>query len=340
MMEMEKKTMSRKRRLARAVCLVLITLLLGACTAAEAPMPAPPTPESIAAAPTAMSPTLTALPPSATPVPPTDTPLLPTATPEPATATPVPPTDTPLPPTATPVPPTGTPTPSQPMAVPKQNINLREGPGTGYAIAGSAKPAQALEIVGQNADGTWWQVCCVAKKRVWLSVPLVTVQGDVTGVPVPADIPTPPPKPTSAPAARLPVKQAMLTPDDYADILPTTMCITNVFKEDESFSGYMCFVAVEPIGASEITTMLYTLRVCPSGGACSTQDPGDGKKIPLPADPSLPSDASLVAIADGGYTLTATANGYALLISLNHGDPQLVSQKLAAVAARQFAKVR
>jgi len=38
--------------------------------------------------------------------------------------------------------------------------------------------------------------------------------------------------------------------------------------------------------------------------------------------------------------LTASANGYALGISLSKGDPQLVSQKLAAVAARQFAKVR
>jgi hypothetical protein len=82
------------------------------------------------------------------------------------------------------------------------------------------------------------------------------------------------------------------------------------------------------------------LRACPSGGACPAQDPGDRKKVPLPAAPPLPPDASLVEIADGGYRLTASANGYALVISLSKGDPKLVSQKLAAVATLQFAKVR
>ena len=226
------------------------------------------------------------------------------------------------------------------MAVPKQTINLCNGPGTQYAVVGSAKAGQALKIVGKNAAGTWWQVCCIGDKQAWLSAGLVTAQGETAGVPVPANIPTPPPKPTSPPAVRLPVKQAILGPDDYADILRTTMCIMNAFKEDETFSGYMCFVAVEPIGASEATMMLYTLRACPSGGACPAQDPGDGKKAPLPTAPPLPPDASLVERTDGGYTLSASAKGYALIISLSKGDPQLVSQKLAAVAARQFAKVR
>ena len=320
-------------------CLVLI-LMLGACGPQPPPATAvPPVSPTAQPAPTEKSPPApTPMPPTATQAPPTDTPVPPTVTSVPPSATPKPPTETPEPPTPTSEPPT--PTPSQPVAMPKQTINLRNGPGTAYAVIGSAKAGQTLEIVGKSADGTWWQVCCIGDKQAWLSAGLVTVQGETAGMPVPSNIPTPPPKPTSPPASRLPVKQAILSPDDYADILPTTMCIMNALKEDEFFSGYMCFVAAEPIGASEVTMMLYTLRACPGGGACATENPGDGKKVPLPAAPPLPPDASLVEIANGGYRLTATANGYVLVVSLSKGDPQLVSQKLTAVAARQFEKVR
>lgn len=184
--------MSQIRSAAWTIVLVLIVLLLAACQGTPAPTPVPPTATPVPPTATPIPPTATAVPPTATPVPPTDTPV-------PPTATPVPPTKTPIPPTATPEPPTATPTPAAPQAVPKQNINLRGGPGTGYAVAGSAKAGQPLEIVGKNQAGTWLQVCCVAEKKVWLSASLATVQGDVAGVPVPADIPTPPPAPTAAP---------------------------------------------------------------------------------------------------------------------------------------------
>jgi hypothetical protein len=89
------------------------------------------------------------------------------------------------------------------MTVPKQNMNLRAGPGTDYALAGAAKAGQPLEIVGRNQAGTWWQVCCTAGKPAWLSAALATVQGDAAGVPVPASIPPPPPKPTAKPGPDL-----------------------------------------------------------------------------------------------------------------------------------------
>jgi len=78
-------------------------------------------------------------------------------------------------------------------------MNLRAGPGTEYAVAGAAKAGQSFEIVGKNANGSWLQVCCVADEPVWLSASLVMVQGDIAGVPVPADLPTPAPQPTAAP---------------------------------------------------------------------------------------------------------------------------------------------
>lgn len=86
------------------------------------------------------------------------------------------PTATDLPaPTATPEPPP--PTLSAPTALPPATsapvandvANLRDGPGTDYAIAGSAAPGEALAVVGQTADGTWFQL----SSGLWIAAALV-----------------------------------------------------------------------------------------------------------------------------------------------------------------------
>jgi uncharacterized protein YraI len=93
-----------------------------------------------------------------------------------------------------------------PKAVAKQTVNLRAGPGTGYALLGSTKAGQSFDIVGKNQGGTWWQVCCIgtAKQKGWVSGSLVTVSGNTAAVQVARDIPTPSPKPTSRPSAPKP----------------------------------------------------------------------------------------------------------------------------------------
>ena len=190
------------------VVLAMVALLLPGCgtqsppAAGVAPNPTQPEP---AQATTVVPPPATLLPPTATSLPPTATAVPPTATPIPPTATPVPPTATSAPPTATPVPPTATTAPATatsyaPAAAPKQDINLRGGPGTDYPVLGQAKAGQPMQIVGKNAAGTWWQVCCVGEKRAWLLAELVTVQGNVSGIAVATDIPTPAPQPAAAPA--------------------------------------------------------------------------------------------------------------------------------------------
>jgi WD40-like Beta Propeller Repeat len=94
--------------------LLLVVLLLGACS--QATSTPQPTPTEIV-----LAPTVTPIPPTATPLPPTNTPVPPTATPIPPTDTPVPPTATPIPPTATPIPPTATPEPPTSTPVPPTN---------------------------------------------------------------------------------------------------------------------------------------------------------------------------------------------------------------------------
>ena len=145
--------------------------------------------------------------------------MAPTATPMPApTDTPLPPTETPtLEPTATP---TGTPestatpteTPvSQPQASTTSPINVRSGPGTVYPVVGQLQPGQPVDILGRNADRTWWQVLLLNGNEGWVAASVVDVAGPVDGVAVAANIPPAPtqapqptaaPQPTTAPAAQ------------------------------------------------------------------------------------------------------------------------------------------
>lgn len=190
------------------LCLVLVLLaaiLLAGCndTAAPAPTEAVIVEEVTTATPVPPADTPTPVPPTAVPTEPsaTATSEPPTATPEPPTATPVPPTTTPEPPTATPKPPTATPEPepSVPQAVPKSNMNMRGGPGTGYAVVGSATGGTAYEITGKNEDSSWYEVASAGGDKGWLSASLVTVEGDAAAVAVAENIPELPPTPTPAP---------------------------------------------------------------------------------------------------------------------------------------------
>lgn len=171
--------------------------------------PAPPTA-------TPAPPTATAVPPTAIPVEVRSGPTLPslalaTAAPEPTaappTVTPVPPTATTVPPTATAVPATATPVPATatPLPIPtgpvaNSNANLREGPGTEYAVVGGAVAGQVLEPVGRNSAGDWLQLASGAWIAVALvdnapaELPVTAVAATLPGgnpTPAPAGAPTP-----------------------------------------------------------------------------------------------------------------------------------------------------
>ena len=187
------------------VCFALLLILTLGCSLGQLivgnPTPVP-TPGR------APRPTFTPTPfvaPTDTPVPPADTPVPATATPAvPATDTPVPPTPTPSVPTDTPVPPTPTSPPVPFVTVSSDKLNVREGPGTAYGRVGQVTKGQRLDIVGKNAAGDWWQVCCVDGQQVWIVDRLVQAQGDLGNVKVAAAIAPPPPtatpRPTDTPA--------------------------------------------------------------------------------------------------------------------------------------------
>jgi hypothetical protein len=170
----------------RLVAWGLATLaLLASCAAPAAPTPAP-----------------TPLPP--TPAPPTATPApintaLPTRTP---TASPTvtetsTPTETPSPSDTPTLADTLTPT-LEPMVTITHSTYLRNGPGTVYTIAGSAKVGQTLKAVGRDAASQWLVVVLstTSKRQGWVSLTVATFNGDVAGLPEVATPPTPVPTPT------------------------------------------------------------------------------------------------------------------------------------------------
>lgn len=107
-------------------------------------------------------------------------------------------------PTETPAP------PADPAVVIGQNMNVRSGPGTNYAVIGTASSGQRYGVTGKNSQGDWWQINYNGQAG-WVYGPLVTAQ-NTGAVAVAANIPAPPPPPTPVPATATPVPQPTATP--------------------------------------------------------------------------------------------------------------------------------
>ena len=97
------------------------------------------------------------------------------------------PSDTPIPlPTDTPTV-TLTETPSVAMVTPKtEAVNCRFGPGTTYASVGGLKVGASVPILGQNGDGTWWQIQNPNNivDNCWVSATATITSGNMGSVPV------------------------------------------------------------------------------------------------------------------------------------------------------------
>ena len=122
-----------------------------------------------------------------------------TATPVPDTPTPA--LDAPTPAPEQPAADTPTPAPESAKAViTNAQANVRSGPGTNYALAGTLDRGAEFEIVGKNPAGDWFQLCCLNGQKVWIADFLVDTSGPVDAVAVASDIAAPPPAaPTSPP---------------------------------------------------------------------------------------------------------------------------------------------
>ncbi|MCB0177045.1 MAG: PKD domain-containing protein [Anaerolineae bacterium] len=83
------------------------------------------------------------------------------------------------------------------------NLNVRSGPGTNFDILGVLLLGQSAEIIGRNAESTWWQIKFPSATQDfgWVSAQYVQAS-NIANVPIvfvpPPPTPTPPP-PTATP---------------------------------------------------------------------------------------------------------------------------------------------
>ena len=74
--------------------------------------------------------------------------------------------------------------PNEPTAIVTTAVlNLRAGPGTGFALLGRVVQGNRLPIVGRSADAAWWQVK-VAGSEAWVFGDLVQAVGVLDATPV------------------------------------------------------------------------------------------------------------------------------------------------------------
>ena len=82
---------------------------------------------------------------------------------------------------------TPTSTPGVILASPRaQQVNCRFGPGTSYAVIGALVVGKQAEMIGRNADSTWWFVRNPTDPSTscWLSAEFVQTVGNVQALPV------------------------------------------------------------------------------------------------------------------------------------------------------------
>ena len=64
-------------------------------------------------------------------------------------------------------------------------VNVRKGPGTDYDVVATVDRGTEMDILGKNAAGTWWNVCCVNNtESAWIINEYVDTDGPVDSVPV------------------------------------------------------------------------------------------------------------------------------------------------------------
>ena len=108
-------------------------------------------------------------------------------------------------------------TPTVPRAITQpERMNLRAGPGTQYAVAGSAPAGSAFEVLAFAPGREWLQVrVSETEEPAWIFGSLVNLTGPTDGLAVLTEDELPP-APTPAPAAEQPAVQAAAAADPVA----------------------------------------------------------------------------------------------------------------------------
>lgn len=68
------------------------------------------------------------------------------------------------------------------------NVNIRRGPSTDYEVVGSLPAGESLEIIGRNADSSWWQVL-TPNGEGWIAAFVTTASNVDENMPVVVEAP-------------------------------------------------------------------------------------------------------------------------------------------------------
>jgi uncharacterized protein YraI len=146
-----------------------------------------------------------------------------TATPLPnLTDTPAPTASETLPPTGIPLPPTPSVTPTPVAGTTRAQVNVRSGPGTGFASLGLIDPGQSVEILSRDAGGDWYLILfpAAADGRGWVTAAYVQTDS-AAAVPTLVQSATPTPAgPTGVVLQKLNVRSGPGTSYDSLGLLP------------------------------------------------------------------------------------------------------------------------
>ncbi len=66
----------------------------------------------------------------------------------------------------------------------RNTVNVRSGPGTDYEIVGQMVYLEVRPIVGRAADTAWWVIPFTNETLGWVANNAVTVQGNISGLPI------------------------------------------------------------------------------------------------------------------------------------------------------------
>lgn len=88
--------------------------------------------------------------------------------------------------------------------------NCRQGPGTVYPVVNSALAGENVQVVGRNAESTWWY-SQLKNNKCWISNVAGTPSGDLNLLPVIQPPPTPVPTATEKPPDKQPTAQQQPT---------------------------------------------------------------------------------------------------------------------------------
>ena len=270
------------RHIVSLIALSILIVALTACgSAATATPTVKPTP---AVSPTAAPPTL---------------PPVPTLPPPPTVV-----------PTTTPVPPTPTATPIPAKVTANQLVNLRQGPGTNFSIAGQMPIKTTATILGKSEDGKWYQVAYPdASHPTWVSAAFVTVTGTIDTLPVIA-VAVPP---TSTPGAATPTKVAVAA-------TPT--------QSFPAAKGIMAFVSYD---VNQTSYVLNNLVVSPRNIS------GSYLLGPKPADPRISTNAPPFAYSPDGSRVAFVFGPNGLTDSLRVTDSAGTAKDLVGHGAQTAA---